>query len=92
MTNPVLSVILPTHAPDPVRLGRTLEGLRSQRLARDKWELLIVANASPEPFAPDLALAGHPAGRIVPEPRMGLAYARACGIAARARRDSCFCR
>lgn len=74
-----LTVVVPTHAPDPGRLSRTLAALRAQTLARSRWKLVVVDNASPRPVA-----AGNEAGpgevEWVREPRLGLAHARAAGI------------
>jgi glycosyltransferase involved in cell wall biosynthesis len=75
----LLSVILPTHAPKPEILARTLEALQSQSLPRLEWELLLVDNASPQPLAPTLT-AWHPHGRVVREENLGLTHARLRGI------------
>ncbi len=45
-----LSVIIPTHNPDPGRLGRVLAGLRDQSLDGVEWETVIVDNASAAPL------------------------------------------
>ena len=41
-----VSVIIPTHNPDPGRLRRTLLGLRAQTLPAAAWEAVLVNNAS----------------------------------------------
>lgn len=80
--NDFVSVILPTHAPHPRRLARTLEGLRRQDWPTDCWELLLVDNASPEPaFLSSLDLSWQPQAQVIREPRLGLTYARLAGIA-----------
>src|SRR5262249_8494301 len=78
-----VSVILPTHAPHAGRLARALAGLREQTLPRDRWELLIVDNASPDQgiFAA-VDLHWHSNARIVREERLGLTHARVAGIRA----------
>jgi glycosyltransferase involved in cell wall biosynthesis len=78
-----VSVVISTHAPDATRLQRTLDGLRAQTLPLSKWQLALVDNASPEPgvFA-KFDLTWHAAGRLVREPRLGLAYGRIAGIRA----------
>lgn len=79
----MISVIIPTHNPDPSRLRATLQGLRAQSLPASAWETLLIDNAS-ERF-PDAAFFADnaPAGlRIVPEPVLGLTAARRCGFAA----------
>jgi glycosyltransferase involved in cell wall biosynthesis len=78
-----LSVIVPTHNPHPGRLHRTLAALRGQSLPPDRWECLLVDNAS----NPALALGDwHDVGpvnlRLVTEPRPGLSHARRCGCLA----------
>lgn len=79
---PFISVIIPTHAPDLARLHRTLEALAHQAYPPDRWELLLVDNASPAPLASELAQRGHPAARVLREERLGLTHARLAGIAA----------
>lgn len=77
---PELSVVLCTHNPRERHLARTLEGLRDQSLPLDRWELVLVDNAS-EPALEDrhLDLGWHPAARIVREPQLGLTIARLRG-------------
>ncbi len=77
-----LSVIIPTHAPHPGRLRRTLAALRAQTLAVEAWETVIVDNASAPaldlgPFA-DVAPAN---ARLVREAVLGLTAARRRGFA-----------
>lgn len=80
---PLLSVIIPTHAPNPTRFRRTLGGLRKQKLARDSWELLVIDNASPDPqFISNYDLSWHPSANIIREERLGLTWARIAGIQA----------
>lgn len=79
----LLSIIIPTHAPNPSRLEKTLGGLREQQLARDFWELIIVDNASPNPqIFSSFDLCWHPSAKIVREERLGLTRARIAGIQA----------
>ena len=81
--HPLLSVIIPTHAPNPTRFERTLRGLREQKLPRENWELLVIDNASPEPhFFSNCDLSWHPSANIVREERLGLTSARIAGIQA----------
>lgn len=81
MTRPAVSVIIPAHNPHPGRLQRALQCLRDQDLASDRWELLLIDNASDPPLDSGL-LAWHPQGRVLREPRLGLSYARLAGLAA----------
>ena len=81
--NTLLSVILPTYAPNPDRLARTLDGLRTQQLKREGWELIIVDNASPNPeLFTSLDLSWHPRARAIAQERLGLTQARIAGIEA----------
>lgn len=77
----LLSVIVPAHDPNPARLRRTLAGLRAQTLPRDRWECVLVDNASRHFPAPADYADACPANlRIVQEPRLGLSHARARGF------------
>jgi glycosyltransferase involved in cell wall biosynthesis len=76
-----LSVIIPTHNPHPGRLQRTLAGLRAQTLPADRWETLLIDNASRPPL-PGAGLAGSPDNlRRIAEPELGLTAARRRGFA-----------
>jgi glycosyltransferase involved in cell wall biosynthesis len=77
---PDLSVIICTHNPRPDCLRRTLESLAAQTLPKEQWELLIVDNASQQPLAERCDIVWHPRGRHVREDRLGLTFARLCGI------------
>lgn len=74
-----LTVIIPTYAPRPDYLARTLAALRAQDLPLADWELLLIDNASPAPLAPSL-LDWHPRGRVVREEKLGLTHARLRGL------------
>lgn len=80
-----VTVILPTHNPDRGRLRATLRGLQAQTLAADRWETVVVDNASADFPRPEDYAAAAPANlRVVPEERLGLTAARRAGIAAAA--------
>ncbi|MEJ7785320.1 MAG: glycosyltransferase [Solirubrobacteraceae bacterium] len=75
----MISAVICTKDPRPDHLNRAIESILSQDLAEDRWELLIVDNASSSPVA-DLAAvrtAGDRA-RVVVEPRPGLTAAKEC--------------
>jgi glycosyltransferase involved in cell wall biosynthesis len=74
------SVIVCTHNPRLEYLERTLNALRAQTLPNDKWELILVDNASTEPVSDRLDLSWHPSGRHVLELELGLSSARQRGI------------
>lgn len=76
-----LSVIVPTHNPHPVRLRRTLDGLRAQTLPSARWELLAVDNASSPAIDVGKVTAEPPTNlRVVREPELGLSAARRRGL------------
>ena len=76
-----LSVVICTHNPRADFLSATLAALRRQTLPLDRWELIIVDNASHPAIAGTFDLSWHPAGRVVVESKLGLTPARRCGIA-----------
>jgi hypothetical protein len=75
---PDISVAICTHNPRADYFARTLDSLREQTLCGDRWELIIVDNASSPPLAPDLSW--HRQGKIVREETPGLTPARRCAI------------
>jgi glycosyltransferase involved in cell wall biosynthesis len=77
---PDASVIICAHNPHRDYIERTLEALRVQTLPKDRWELIIVDNASSSPVADMCDLSWQPHGRHVREPELGLASARHRGI------------
>lgn len=77
-----LSVIIPTYNPNLRRLSQTIEGLKSQTLPVDQWELVIIDNNSTASFINQLNLNWQPNFRLIREPRQGLTFARVCGFKA----------
>jgi len=77
---PDLSVIVCTHNPRSDFLRRTIASLRAQTMTADRWELLIVDNASATPVTATCDLSWHPRGRHVREETLGLTPARLRGI------------
>jgi glycosyltransferase involved in cell wall biosynthesis len=75
-----LSVVICTHNPRADYLRRVLEALRAQTLPLDRWELIVVDNASECSIAGDYDLSWHPRAQHVREERLGLAYARERGM------------
>lgn len=75
-TSYALSVVVCTHNPRRVFLERTLDALRHQQAARDRWELVLLDNASTAPLAAEYDLSWHPHGRHVREETLGIAAAR----------------
>lgn len=75
-----LSVIIPTHNPDTVKLGQTLSALKNQSLPTGEWELIIIDNNSSNKFEQQLNLSWHPAAEVLRETKQGLTYARLKGF------------
>ena len=78
-----ISAVIPAHNPDPGRLRRTLLGLRAQTLAAQRFEVVLVNNASAR--FPDRAFFSECAPEnfaIIEESRLGLTSARLAGFAA----------
>lgn len=78
---PKVSVIIPTHDPNPGRLCATLRGLSSQTLSGHEWEVVVVNNASAR--WPDRAFfsgCGLENITVVSEPNLGLTSARIRGL------------
>lgn len=78
---PDISVIVCTHNPRNDYLSRTLDALARQTLPREKWELVVVDNASDQPLAVSVDLSWHARARHVREDQIGLTPARLRGIA-----------
>jgi glycosyltransferase involved in cell wall biosynthesis len=76
----VISVIICTHNPRTEYITRALGALARQTLDRDKWELIVIDNASAERLDKRLDLSWHPHSRIVRENELGLTPARLRGI------------
>ena len=78
---PLLTVVIPTHNPNPYRFTRALEALYQQTLPAESWELLIIDNASSIPVELPTGLANvHRPGLVISEPRLGLTSARWRGM------------
>jgi glycosyltransferase involved in cell wall biosynthesis len=75
-----ISVVVCTRNPRPDYLRRVLEALRQQTLSTNRWELLVVDNASDDPLHARVDLSWHPRGRCVREAACGLTPARVRGI------------
>ena len=74
------SVIICAHNPRSDYFARVLDGLRNQTFTPDKWELLIVDNASRVPLASSWNVSWHPNARHLMESELGLSPARLRGI------------
>ena len=74
------SVIICSHNPRSDYFARVLDGLHNQTLALNRWELLVVDNASRLPLASSWDLSWHPSARHIFESKLGQAWARRRGI------------
>ena len=77
-----VSTIICANNPRPDHLRRVVDALKAQILPREKWELLLVDNASTEPLAGQVDLSWHALARHVRMEELGLTSARLCGIGA----------
>jgi glycosyltransferase involved in cell wall biosynthesis len=75
-----ITVIVCTHNPRAEYLRRVLDGLKAQTFPKDRWEFLLIDNASKTPLASTWDLSWHPQGRHVREEELGLTPARLRGI------------
>jgi glycosyltransferase involved in cell wall biosynthesis len=75
-----ISVVICSHNPRPPYLRRTLEALHNQTLPLNRWELLLIDNASSAPLAENWDLSWHSHARHVVENELGLSAARRRGI------------
>jgi glycosyltransferase involved in cell wall biosynthesis len=71
-----LTVAICTHNPRPQYLARVLNALKNQTLVRERWELLLVDNASDARLADSWNLSWHFGARHVREDSLGLVHAR----------------
>jgi len=70
------SVIICSHNPRSDYLRRTLDALQTQTLSRERWELMLIDNASNERLAANWNISWHPHARHVREDELGLTPAR----------------
>ncbi|MCE0497837.1 MAG: glycosyltransferase [Methylacidiphilales bacterium] len=73
---PDFSVIICSRNPRPDYLQRALDALQAQTLPRERWELLLVDNASKEPLVSAWNLSWHPRSRHIREEEPGIVPAR----------------
>ncbi|MBL4674831.1 MAG: glycosyltransferase family 2 protein [Mucilaginibacter sp.] len=77
---PDISVIICTYNPRLDYLQRVLSALKDQSIAVESWELLIIDNYSNNHFTNSVDISWHPNGKIISEPKAGLANARITGV------------
>jgi len=78
--NPYISVIICSHNPRPDYIEKVLNALKAQTLSRERWELLLIDNASTQLLREIIDLSWHPNARHIREEQLGLTLARLCGI------------
>ncbi|PZV14674.1 MAG: family 2 glycosyl transferase [Leptolyngbya sp.] len=77
---PDLSVIICTHNPRASYFEKVLNALKAQTLSLERWELLLVDNASNELLCETIDLSWHHNARHIRENQLGLTPARLRGI------------
>ena len=77
---PQLSVITCAHNPRTEYLNQVFHGLRAQTLDKQRWEYLLIDNASTEPLASSVDLSWQSNARHVREDKQGLTHARLRGM------------
>jgi len=75
-----ISVITCAHNPRREYLKQVLDALSGQTLDKQRWEYLLIDNASDEPLSERIDLSWHPNSRHIREDRLGLTPARLRGI------------
>lgn len=76
-----VSVVICAHDSRENYLERVFEALCAQTLTQDRWELLLVDNASKQPLSERWDIGWHYSARHIREDELGLAPARLRGIA-----------
>jgi glycosyltransferase involved in cell wall biosynthesis len=75
-----ISVITCTHNPRQAYLSRVIEALANQTVDLQRWEFLMIDNASDDPIGSWADISWHPQGRHLREEKLGLTPARLRGI------------
>lgn len=75
-TEPTLSLAICSHNPRRPTLQRVVDALRAQTVPADRYEFLVVDNASEPALASWLDLGWHPRARFVVETELGISKTR----------------
>lgn len=75
-----ISVVICSHNPVKNYITRTIDALKNQTLPSEKWELILIDNASTSPLSSEINLDWHPNAKHTLEPTLGLTHARQAGI------------
>jgi glycosyltransferase involved in cell wall biosynthesis len=78
--HPKLSVITCAYNPRPDYLSAVIAALNGQTLTKDRWEYLLIDNASERRLADAIDLSWHPHAGYLKEEKLGLTHARLRGI------------
>ncbi len=70
-----LTVVVPTYNPRLDHLERVFQGLRSQDVPIETWDLLVVDNNSTPPLARQIDVTWHRNARVIAEPTPGKMHA-----------------
>lgn len=77
---PLISVVICTHNPNLDYLNKAIQALKNQTFPLEKWELLIVDNASNSNWFSEINLSWHPNFHYFLEKQLGVTYARLKGM------------
>ncbi len=75
-----VTVITCSHNPRGDYLNQVIKALKDQTLDKQRWEYLLVDNASDEALQSQIDLSWHPGARHIREEKLGLTHARLRGI------------
>jgi glycosyltransferase involved in cell wall biosynthesis len=75
-----ISVIVCAHNPNLIYLKRVFAALEAQAFPKEKWEIILVDNASAQSLSQSCDLSWHPNNLHVSENQFGLSAARRKGI------------
>ncbi|MGH9872394.1 MAG: glycosyltransferase [Pyrinomonadaceae bacterium] len=75
-----ISVITCSHNPRADYLAQVIEALKNQTLDNERWEFLLIDNASDEALATRVDVSWQPNARHIREEELGLTHARLRGI------------
>jgi hypothetical protein len=75
VSQPSLTVVIPTYNPRLDHLERVLVSLRAQTVPLPEWDLLVVDNNSNPPLAGQIDISWHPRGEVLVETTQGKMHA-----------------
>lgn len=75
-----VSIIICSHNPRRDYIEKVLTALKDQTLSKERWELLLIDNASDRLLSQEIDLGWHSQARHIREEKLGLTFARLRGI------------